>query len=140
MNCKYDKDVFFKDENEMYNCKVCKLKMKQIKRHTHTQRHQKNLLKQKEEEQTIIVDTDSTVEIVEADKQEELVEVKLPKKKFRIVIEKNYNIFQSKIEKYLENGWKLHGYTQHPFQVSRQIDDKTAIKGQWSQAFTKNIF
>tara|TARA_R110000823_G_scaffold284778_1_gene403235 strand:- start:4 stop:420 length:417 start_codon:yes stop_codon:yes gene_type:complete len=133
-------DILYKDKDEMWCCKVCKLRIKHRSVHIKSNKHQKNLNKQPEENQTIIVDIDSIVEIVESDKEEELIEVKLPKKKFKIVIERNYDIFQSKIEKYLENGWKLHGYTQHPFEVSRPRADKTAHKGQWSQAFTKNVF
>ena len=133
-------DILYKDKDEMWCCKVCKLRIKHRSVHIKSNKHQKNLNKQPEENQTIIVDIDSIVEIVESDKEEELIEVTLPQKKFKIVIEWNYERFKLKIEKYLANGWKLHGYTQHPFAVSSFQKDKEALKGQWSQAFTKNVF
>jgi len=70
------------------------------------------------------------------------IEVETPKKQFKIVISHSYKIFKEKVEKSLSQGWILHGYTQHPLQIVTHIGEKEALpgKGQWSQAFIKNIF
>tara|TARA_R110002012_G_scaffold132755_2_gene285696 strand:+ start:5291 stop:5539 length:249 start_codon:yes stop_codon:yes gene_type:complete len=72
--------------------------------------------------------------------------------KYLIVREKYYPKFKEKVEKYLNSGWILHGYTQHPLETDDYYYDKTlengevkeivnrngeARKGQWSQAFIK---
>ena len=73
---------------------------------------------------------------------------------YLIVREKHYPKFKEKVEKYLNSGWILHGYTQHPLETTDYYYYKTlengkqafeqsinrngnAIKGQWSQAFIK---
>lgn len=68
------------------------------------------------------------------------IEVETPKKQFKIVISHSYKIFKEKVEKSLSQGWILHGYTQHPLEIVIDCGDKSALKGQWSQAFIKNIF
>tara|TARA_R110000823_G_scaffold245078_1_gene369259 strand:- start:253 stop:492 length:240 start_codon:yes stop_codon:yes gene_type:complete len=72
--------------------------------------------------------------------------------KYVIVCEKDYPKFKERVEKYLNSGWILHGYTQHPLETTNYYYDKTlengevketisrnggARKGQWSQAFIK---
>ena len=118
--------IIYKNEDEMWCCTICKVKIKCKSSHIKTANHQRNLLNQK------------AVQPVE----EETIEVKTPKKLFKIVIQTKYNQFKEKVEKLLEEGWKLHGYTQHPLQTSKSSDNVYVSfnKGQWSQAFTKNVF
>lgn len=111
-------DIFFKDEDEMFNCKICKLRMKQgLKRHAQTKRHQRNL---KEAEQT----------------NSEKIEVILPKKEFKIVTSFSYDKFKDDVEKHLNDGWIMHGYTHHKCELS----NGRIMNGPYSQAFTKNVF
>tara|TARA_R110002012_G_scaffold321041_1_gene547180 strand:- start:74 stop:289 length:216 start_codon:yes stop_codon:yes gene_type:complete len=70
-------------------------------------------------------------------------------KEFTILISKTKKDFQEKFEKKLSLGWKPHGYTQYPLELSVQdrlidVDGKSvwknvyvAKKGQWQQAFIK---
>jgi len=137
-------DIFFEDHEEMINCKICKTRIKKStskKKHINSDKHKANLLNQQK---------------VESDKEEETIEVETFKKEFKIISSDSYNKFKKKIENSLLDGWKLHGYTQHPFEfrtitegvcVDKEKDkwkekfiDRKARKGQWSQAFTKNVF
>ncbi len=87
------------------------------------------------------------------EKKDIIIQPKKKEKLFKIIIvQDSYSDFKEKIEKALNKGWKLHGYTQHPLQVSVECEYEvrddgkkhkvritTAERGQWSQAFTKNV-
>ena len=56
---------------------------------------------------------------------------------YKIIISQNLSKFTEKVEKALAEGWKLHGYTQHPLEIGMYGKDKRALRGQWSQTIIK---